>query len=301
MNDRSLAGFWREAGSLQGSITPHILPQVFGYGLFAVAVTLAAWYLESRFQIQLALEVSPYEVAGAILGVLLVMRTNAGYDRWWQARGLWGGIVNQSRNFVITSLSYGPADAEWRRKIVLWTSVFPHVVRCSLRGQRPGPEVAELVGPTDAARIAAAQHMPSFVAARLAELLRQAKETGGMDAFVFLQADRERALLIDHVGGCEKILKTPLPLVFSIQIRRFLLGFFFTLPFALLHKMETDWLIPIIMMLVVYPLIGLEQIGVELQNPFSPSNMSHLPLDEICATIQGNLLAMLEEPAAPAM
>ena len=131
--------------------------------------------------------------------------------------------------------------------------------------------------------------MPSFVAGKLAELLREARESQGMDSFAFLQADRERALLIDHIGACEKILKTPLPVVFSIQIRRFLVVFFLTVPFALLHKMESDWLVPFITMMVVYPPIALEQIGVELQNPFSTGNVSHLPLDDICRTIENNL------------
>jgi len=288
MSPRTLGSFWREAWALQGSITPHIWPQVIGYGLFAAAVWLAAEILEHKYQIQLALEVPPYEIAGALLGTMLVIRTNAGYDRWWQARGHWGGIVNQCRNLVITSLAYGPADSGWRQNLVGWTSVFPWVARSHLRGQVAGAEVANLVGPDETARIDRAEHMPSFVAGKLADLLREAREQG-MDSFAFMLADRERGLLIDHIGACEKILKTPLPLVFSIQIRRFLVVFFLTVPFALLHKMESDWLMPFITMMVVYPLIALEQIGVELQNPFATSNMSHLPLDDICRTIGNNL------------
>ena len=222
----------------------------------------------------------------------MVIRVNAGYDRWWQC-GHWGGIVNQCRNLVITSLAYGPADAAWRQKLVRWTAGFPWVARLSLRGQLAGAEAAELVGARKLTGFGRAEHMPSFVAGQLAELLREAKERG-MDSFAFLQADRERALLIDHIGACEKILRTPLPLVFSIQIRRFLVVFFLTVPFALLHKMDADWLMPFITMMVVYPLIALEQIGVELQNPFSTANMSHLPLDDICRTIGNNLAGMLE-------
>src|SRR5947208_459732 len=133
----------------------------------------------------------------------------------------------------------------------------------ALHGEPPSPEVAALVGPGGAARIGASAHMPSFVALRLADLLREACEALGMDRFAFLQMDRERAALIDHVGACERILKTPLPQVFAIKVRQFIAMFLLVLPFALLHRMECDWLIPPVTMLAAYPLIALDQIGVE--------------------------------------
>jgi putative membrane protein len=114
-----------------------------------------------------------------------------------------------------------------------------------------------------------------------------------LDGFAFLQLDKERATLIDHIGACERILKTPLAKVYSIKIRRFIALFLVTLPFALLHRTNGDWLVPIITMLVAYPLISLDQIGIELQNPFSESNLSHLPLEDISKTIEGNLLGLL--------
>jgi putative membrane protein len=105
--------------------------------------------------------------------------------------------------------------------------------------------------------------------------------------------ERERSLLMDHIGACERILKTPLPLVYSVKIRRFIAIFLVTLPFAMLHQMETDWLIPLVIMLVGYPLVSLDQIGIELQNPFYKSSLNHLPLDEIAAGIEKTLQEML--------
>jgi putative membrane protein len=89
---------------------------------------------------------------------------------------LWGGIVNQSRNVTISALAYGPDDAVWTEQFVKWAAVFPHVARCSLRGEKPSPEVAALIGENGSAQIAAAVHMPSFVALKLADLLREACE-----------------------------------------------------------------------------------------------------------------------------
>ena len=136
--------------------------------------------------------------------------------------------------------------------------------------------------------------MPSFVAMKVAALLREGYERLEMDRFAFLQIDRERALLIDHIGGCERILKTPLPRVYSIKIRRFIFLFLLTLPFALVHRLNNDWLVPFITMFVAYPLLSLDQIGIELENPFASQALSHLPLDDISATIERNLLAVLK-------
>jgi ion channel-forming bestrophin family protein len=294
MSYQTRQGFWWEAIALHGSITPHVMPTVLAFGLIAAAIRGVAWLVESLFQLQIALEVTPYEFAGSVLGLLLVLRTNAGYDRWWEARKLWGGIVNQSRNLVISALSYGPTDSEWRTNFVRWAAVFPHVARLSLWGERRSSEVVDLVGADNAEQIAKADHMPSFVALKLSALLQEACERSEMDRFAFIQVDRERALLIDHIGGCERILKTPLTRAHSIMIRRFLLLFLLTLPLVLLHRLDDDWFVPFLTMLVAYPLLSLDQLGIELENPFSTRNLSHLPLDEISATIEGNLLGLLK-------
>lgn len=286
-------GFWREAFAVRGSITPRVMSLVLTFGGIAFLICVAAWYAERTFQIRIGLEVAPFEIAGALLGLLLVLRTNAGYDRWWEARKLWGGIVNQSRNVVISALAYGPTDPIWRKRFVAWAAVFPHVARCSLRGEPLSPEVAKLVGDDEVARIEASAHRPGFVALKLGELLREACERRCLDRFSFQQVDRERAALIDHIGACERILKTPLPRVYAIKIRRFIALLLLTLPFALLHRISSDWLVPLITMLVAYPIISLDQIGIDLQNPFAKSNLGHHPLGEISATIEANLFSLL--------
>jgi ion channel-forming bestrophin family protein len=298
MSNQIRQGFWQEAFGLSGSITPKVMPFVIVFGVIASGICIVAWFVEQHVNVQCALEVTPYEFAGAALGLLLVLRTNSGYERWWEARKLWGSIVNQSRNLAISAMTYGPEDPKWQEKVVRWTAAFPHVARASLRGEKPSSEVVNLVGPEKTAQIAAADHMPFFVAIELGDLLREACEQRDMDRFAFIQIDRERALLIDHIGACERILKTPLPRAYSVKIRRFIFLFLVTLPFALLHRSGSSWLVPFITMLVAYPLLSLDQIGVELENPFSTNNLSHLPLNDISATVERNLLGMLKERRA---
>ena len=141
--------FWGEAFAWQDSATPRVFPRVLIFGAISALICIV-----SRGHPRLELPVGPHEVAGAVLGLLLVLRTNAGYERWWEARKLWGGIVNQTRNLAIQALSYGPDDPRWREDVVRWTIAFAHASRRSLRGERALPEIEALLGKERADRIA---------------------------------------------------------------------------------------------------------------------------------------------------
>lgn len=286
--------FWRQAFALNGSVTLRVLPKVLVFGLISAGVCTLARLVEETYRVELGVDAAPYGIAGAILALLLVLRTNAGYDRWWEGRRLWGGIVNQSRNLATHVLAYGPEDRAWREGFVRWVAAFPHATRASLRGEPLPPEVATLVGPGAAALVAGADHKPGFVALKLGALLREASDCRGMGGFAFLQADRERALLMDHLGACERIVQTPMPLVYSIKIRRFITLFLLSLPFALLGTFDSTLIVAPVTMLIAYPILSLDQTGIELENPFSTRNLSHLPLERITATIERNLEGLLD-------
>jgi len=293
MKADQLYTFWREAISIKGSVTPIVIFNVLVFGLIAAFICVVDHYIEDVFQLNLGLEVGPHEIAGAALGLLLILRTNAGYDRWWEGRTLWGGIVNQSRNLALESLAYVPKDKVWSTELITWVKVFPYAAKSSLRSEKELGKFEQLLGKIEAGKLIASTHMPFYVLLKIAGLLRSALDKGVLNSFAFAQMERERSLLMDHIGACERILKTPLPFVYSVKIRRFVAIFLITLPFALLHQMETDWLVPLVIMLVSYPLVSLDQIGIELQNPFYKSSLNHLPLDEISEGIEKTLQEML--------
>jgi len=292
--------FWVEVFGIQGSAVPLIMLRVLVFGSFALLIT--ALHHSDRFNYELHTNVGPHEIAGAALGLLLVLRTNAGYDRWWEGRRLWGGIVNQSRNMAIGALTYGPADRAWREQFVRWAAAFPHATRLNLRDQRQSASLDGLLGGDAANSLLSCHHMPNAVAVHIGTLLRDAVENFGMSPFAFHHLENQRAILIDHMGACERIRSSPLPLAYRIEIRRFLVLFLMTLPFAILE--EAGWFTPIAEMLVAAPILSLDKIGTELQFPFATTSLNHLPLDQLCLKIETDLLALLDEqdpllPAAP--
>ncbi|HWE38296.1 MAG TPA: bestrophin family ion channel [Isosphaeraceae bacterium] len=283
--------FWVDAVALRGAATLIVLPRVVAFGVVAGLIVVAD--IVTPAHINLGIEPTPIGVAGTILGLLLVLRVNTGYDRWWEARKLWGGIINQSRNLAIAAIAFGPGDPRWRDGMARAVAAFAHATRASLRDEPMAPEAIELLGADDAGRVGDAAHAPSAVALILAERLRDGRDRLGMDPFGFLRADRERALLLDHCGGCDRIKRSPLTRAMTILIRRFIVLYLITLPFALLHSFGRSWLVPAATMLVAYPVLALDQVAFEIQNPFRPQSLDRLYLDEFCRTIERDVFALL--------
>src|SRR5947209_4482071 len=217
--------FWTEALTVGGSALPLVLPRALVIGLFAALVTAVDLNVELP---SVGIEITPFELAGGTLSVLLVLRTNAGYERWWEGRRIWGDIVNRSRDIAVAALSYGPDDPAWRDQIVRRAAAFPHAARMNLRGERESEALARLLGAAEAEQVLGADHMPTAVAALIGESLRDARDRLGLDGFTLLRIDPGRTALIDDIGGCERIIKTPLPLAYRVEIRRFLILFIAT-------------------------------------------------------------------------
>ena len=148
-------------------------------------------------------------------------------------------------------------------------------------------------------------------------LLYEARNLG-MDGFAFQKCEEQRSSLIDHLGGCERILKTPLARSGAIQVRQFIFLLLITLPIGLtqafddksvnptsiIQSINQVGLVALYVMLLAYPLLSLDRIGMELQNPFSTQRIDFLPLDSICTSIERNVLELLHDiedqpPAAP--
>ena len=160
------------------------------------------------------------------------------------------------------------------------------------RGENDVHDMRDVLDDRSLRELRRSQHLPLYVSNRLARLLHEAVDRNELDQFAFMQAEQQRNLLIDHIGACERILKTPLAASLSVKIRRFLFLYLMALPFGLYDKVGVAT--PLIVMLVAYPLLSLDQISVELQNPFSKRRLSHLPLEDICMTIQNNLMSLLD-------
>ncbi len=283
VNQRENHDFLKSALTLKGSITPKILHKVIMVVIYSVLVSCLNYYYP-----EIILPIGPFEYGGFIMGLLLVFRINAGYDRWWEARKLWGSIVNLSRNLTIIILNYSnPKHRDWEHKITNYIAALPYLIKNSLRFNNDIETLSPLLDASSYSQLARAENKPVILTSLIANELQIARNNNSLNEFAFIQAEDKRAQLIDAYGACERILKTPMPFVMAVKSRLYILIFLLMLPFALVGV--SLWINPVITGLVAYALFALDQIGVELQNPFSEYSLSHLPLTDICRTIEKNV------------
>lgn len=284
INQYEYANFMDCALAIEGSVTPKVWKKVLAVSLYASFISLLSIFIP-----WLSLPISPFEYAGGIMALILVFRVNAGYDRWWEARKLWGNVVNCSRNLAIIITNYvNPSCEEEIDKTLGLIAAMPYLMKNTLRGNTSTEEVKHLLGDDTYAQLQQWQHKPNLISSELALMLSRMQESGQLNQFSFLKAEELREAIVDCQGACERILKTPIPFVMAIKSRRFILLFLIILPVALVNY--SVYINPIIEILVGYALFSLDQIGFELQNPFSIKNLSHLPLDDICSTIENNVI-----------
>ncbi len=208
-------------------------------------------------------------LAGIIFGWLLSFRTQAAYSRWWDARSLWGQLVNDSRNLGLKTGAVVPDPVERARMCDLLVR-FAESLRDHLRRPKGAP------GP----------HVPMNLAGEIFALIRSWQTEGRIDGFAFLALDAQAQGLMNVCGGCEKIRATPLVLSYRSLLRKGLAAYMLFLPW-LLH-LDNGWLTVPITLLVAYAVVGLELIATSIEDPFGTDG-DDLPLDRIVETIRNSV------------
>ena len=161
-----------------------------------------------------------HTLMGVALGMLLVFRTSSSYDRFWEGRKLWGGIVNETRNLIRSACVHLKDDPALLARLTRWTAAFPWAAMHSLRGTDGlGPQAHEL--PAAEAREAMdAQSTVLAVAANITRCLREARDRGLISDIILASLDQNIQQLVDYIGGCERIRKTPMPFAYAVHLRR---------------------------------------------------------------------------------
>ena len=160
---------------IEGSMVREILGRVMTCVIWSAVVVGLYQYGPDWFD-NLAIAETAHALIGASMGLLLVFRTNASYDRFWEGRKLWGGIVNESRNLARQSSVWLAADGELTHRVVWWTVAFGHNTMHRLRGIADFGPAREHLPVADVADVLKSGHVPLAIARRLTELIAAARD-----------------------------------------------------------------------------------------------------------------------------
>jgi putative membrane protein len=161
----------------------------------------------------------------------------------------------------------------------------------ALRGSVGLGPVADRLPQHEVEATLAARHVPLAIALRISRHIADARDRGLISDYVAMTLDQNVQLLVDYLGSCERIRKTPLPFAYVVHLRRALILYCVTLPFALVEPF--GWWSILVTALISYTFFGIEELGVEIENPFG-DDANDLPLEQICETIESDLLALLD-------
>lgn len=286
---------WTLLFALKGSIVPVIWPQVLYTMLLSLAVVVAEY--RGIIVFKFTLSAAYLTLLGLTLAIFLGFRNTVAYQRWWEARTLWGELVISTRNLARQTLAYMPGLPEAkRRELFNGMIAFTHAMRHQLRDSNGDADLERWLPTQARATIAASPNRANAVLNMLGEAYARNARESGVDSMLLASMSQELDRFSAVLGGCERIRNTPIPFAYILLLHRTVHLYCFILPFCLISSL--GWLTPIAVGILAYTFFGLDAIGTEIEDPFDVAP-NDLPLDALSCTIEINLLSTLGDTDLP--
>lgn len=237
-------------------------------------------------------------ILGTIISLLLAFKSNQAYDRWWEARIVWGAIVNDSRTLVRQVIAFykdpdfSPEANDFKVRFAKRQAAWCYALAQSLRGKDAVKPITTLLTPDELRFVKNFKHVPNALLMLHAKDLKKALESGRMNAYQQVEMDGILTKLCDSMGRCERIKNTVFPTTYSMYIRFTLCIFIILLPFGL--KDFLGWLqIPVVAVIGAACFL-IEKMAIHLQDPFE-NRPTDTPMISISNNIERNLMQMVNE------
>ncbi len=259
-------------------------------GFYALGVVLSINLLNLAPEI--AMNLSIFSLLGVILSIFLVFRTNSAYDRWWEARKQWGALVNNTRNFAIyVDTMFPEEDNDVRHYFAKYISNFCLAL---VEHLREGTKLEKLVylSQSDVKEYETKGHIPNHISKQLFARLAEGHRKGEINEGDYINIKAQHQSLLDILGACERIKKTPIPFSYAVYLKVFITAYTGLLPFALATQFGYGT-IPFTMF-IFFALMGIELMGEEIEDPFG-LDCNDLPTGDIAHTIKQNVFEILED------
>lgn len=281
--------------TLKGTIIRDIFPQILVYTCISTVVAVIHYYYA-----EIHINQTPWVIVGGALGLLLVFRTNTAYDRYWEGRKLFGTIGASTRNLAVSFLCHwesgeGKTDKE-KLKFVQLLVAFPKIAKGHLRDEKDLSEIKPLLdicSEKEREILAKSIHLPISIVFMLKTILSKGLKTGQIHPNAIINMETDLNTLLTSVGGCDRIKTTPIPFAYFAHIKSLLIIIFCaTLPIGLVDSL--GWSTVLATMFISFAFIGIEAIGVEIEDPFG-QDPNDLPLEGICIGIETHLVNLYNE------
>jgi putative membrane protein len=242
----------------------------------------------------LTIPLSVSAMVGTLLSLLLAFRTSQSYERWWEARIIWGAIVNDSRTLIRQLVQFLPKDTKKQTYIedfavrqVIWCYALAENLRKCPSSNKVSQYVIDFNN---------SDNVPNHLLSEHAEQLASISEHYQLNANKQIQIDNSIQRLTDSMGRCERIKNTVFPRAYSVLIHFLIYVLTTIFPFGL---DDHHWAIEICIATMVPVLfIAIERTAILMQDPFE-NKPTDTPMTTLCNTIERNLMEMVHLPVPP--
>lgn len=282
---------------LRGSVMPRISRVLLFNVALATLVTLTHGVL---FQFKVTLTAIPFTLIGLPLAVFLGFRNTAAYDRYWEARKLWGELILRSRNLARQCLHLIEAppsgQPDLRQHMVRRAVAYCHALRIQLRNSADTQAVQAMLSAEEWRDVAARSNLHTALMLNMGADLATCRRQGLIDGPLSAQIDDTLSAMTAAAASCERISGTPVPFSYTLLLHRTAYIYCFLLPFGLVDTIGI--MTPLVVGVVAYTFFGLDALGDEIEEPFG-TEPNDLPLDALCRVIEIQLLEALGETDLP--
>lgn len=263
-----------------GSVLPGLLPRL----ILLFILSLGVAYLHGIiFSFKIPLNPAPLTLFGFVLALFLGFRNNVSYDRFWEGRKLWGALLNISRSLTRQALTLkNSKDDSSVSEFIKLLSSFIFALKHQLRRTDPYDDLRQRLDENKLDLIMKAKYKPIVIMRFMAEWVQKEKDQGKIDTIQQARFDENLDKLADVVGGCERIVSTPIPYSYRVLLHRTVYIYCSLLPFGLVDTL--GWFMPFIVIFVAYTFVAFEAIADEIEDPFG-TEANDLALNSMCNMI----------------
>jgi len=234
---------------------------------------------------------------GTAISVILSFKLNQSYDRWWEARKIWGSIVNDSRNLTLQLQSFLPeGDLKAIKTIVYRQIAWCYALGRSLRGLDPLVGLQSYLTQEDLTKVLAHQNKPLGIIQLNASDIVRLRQAEKLDTFNHIQLNNTIVSLTNSMGMAERIKSTVFPATYRLFLRFFIFLFVVALSISL-SDVESYFEIPLLL-IISSVFFLLEKTATHLQDPFS-NKPTDTAMTSIANTIEINLKQLIGENNVP--
>lgn len=243
-----------------------------------------------HFDVDLPLAVVAF--LGTAISLVLSFKLSQSYDRWWEARKVWGGIVNDSRTLVVQLKQFCTNPEAWPvvERIALRQLGWNYSLANSLRRLDPRQPLPGFISEKELSELSNSKHIPLALIDNHSADLQYLHRMKFINDYQQVQLDSTLVRLCDYMGKAERIKNTIFPRTYNLFLRFFIIVFLACLVVAL------EELNPFfefgLMVTITLPFLLLQKTAMELQDPFE-NRPSDTPLTAICQTIETNIKQLL--------